>query len=147
MSDVRLQREHEHELFQAARRWFTGRCGEINAAYREAVEQRNRDHDAEFDKLRDQRQELLCIRPRTPDVTAEIAAVEQAMRDHKKTPRPDTSDLDAIRQAEISRCDSILATALNSIRNRAVRGELDSRMQWHEPTQSFRIPELETTNG
>ena len=137
MTDVRLQREHEHSLSAAVRTWFGVEAGKVNQAYAAKRQERLRAHHLAFDALRARRQELLSARPRDE---AALAAVEQQMRDHRKAPPPSVDDLAAQRLAEVNALDAIVAPALRDIRNRAVRGELDVRMVWDERSQSFRIP-------
>ena len=139
-AERRLQFEHEHTLQREARNWFQGRAGEINAAYRQAVDARMRGFAAQYDAMRDRRQELLIERPRTEQIAAEIAELEAVMRAHRTKPRPSIDDLDAIRQAEIAKADRILTAALQSIHGKAVRNELDTRMVWSAETQCFHIP-------
>lgn len=137
MTDVRLQREHEHSLSAAVRTWFSAEAGKVNAKYKLLREARLRKHHLAFDTLRNRRQELLSARPRDE---AALAAIEQQMREHRKAPPPSVDDLEAARLAEVNALDAVVAPALRDIRNRAVRGELDVRMVWDECSQSFRIP-------
>ena len=118
----RLQRERAHTLAARLREQYQSDIEAVHSRYRELQRDRLRSRDFAFDRLREERQELLAAQPRD---TQRLAAVEQQMRSLRRDPEPiDVSDLHEQRDEELRELGRRLDADLETLRKRAQEGTI-----------------------
>ena len=118
---TREMREIAWTIAQERRAAYAQRCDQINARFRALKDQRMREHDQVWDRLRDRREFLRLQNPRPFE---EIRSIEEAMKAHKAAPLPTTDDLEADRVAACMQEDRVLAAELDELRRQVRAGEL-----------------------
>jgi hypothetical protein len=123
----RIARELAFELEQAARKQHSEAVAAVGKVYKAAKDEAYRQRDMGFNTLRGRRADLLHMHPRTAEIAAEIAIVEDAMRSFRKSPpAPDLAIIEGARHAALTIADQTLDAELRSIRDRLRAGELDA---------------------
>ncbi len=82
----RIARELAFELEQAAHKQHSEAVAAVGKVYKAAKDEAYRQRDVRFNTLRERRAEWLHMHPRTAEIAAEIAIVEDAMRSFRKSP-------------------------------------------------------------